>query len=107
MADLIRVDADLALQHASRIENVADRVDVAIDAARSMNMGGGAFGLMCAFLVPPATVVSSVACDVLQSSRQLIERSAQELRAGVADIGECDQRAVDELRVIEANLDGR
>ena len=106
MAELIRLDADRALQHATRVEATAARVSTAASAAGSMNMSGGAFGLMCSFLVPPATLASSLARDTLLSSQQLIERSARELRAAVADISAGEERVMQDVAALERGFDG-
>ena len=85
MADQISVDPDLMRSHAGRVEQVAGDVGMARDAAASINLGGGAFGLMCNFLVLPTSVVSTIAQSALSSAEQMVRRSAQELRAVVKD----------------------
>lgn len=84
MADRIAIDHDLIVAHAARVRRVSSDVQTARDAASATNMSGGAFGVMCAFLVGPATLVASAASAVIASAQGLVDRSATEVR-GVAD----------------------
>jgi uncharacterized protein YukE len=85
MAEKITIDPDLLRTHAARVEQVAGDVAMARDAAGSINLGGGAFGLMCNFLVLPATVVSTMAQSALLSAGSMVQRSATEIRAVATD----------------------
>lgn len=105
MAELIRVDPDRIMQHASRVEAAAGRIQTAVSAASSMNMSGGAFGLMCAFMVPAATLASSMARGALQSSQQMLEESARELRGALRDIEAGEERVIEAVRALETDLD--
>lgn len=106
MAELIAVDFDLVRQHATRVEQVAGQLGTARDAAASMNMGGGAFGLMCSFLVPPATAISSAATSTVAAAEAMVERSAREVRGMAVDFESLEDRLVAEIRQLEASLDG-
>jgi hypothetical protein len=107
MAQRIALDFDIARQHATRVDHVSSQVGSARDAAASMNMGGGAFGLMCAFLVPPATMISTAATNTIAAAEAMVERSARELRGVVTDFEGLEDRLVAEVRQLDASLDGR
>ncbi|EHY87666.1 type VII secretion target [Saccharomonospora azurea] len=38
--------------HASHLDGISDRLDTAVDAARTVSMDDSAYGLLCAFLPP-------------------------------------------------------
>lgn len=105
VADRISIDFDLLEQHARRVDLVASDVALAQDAASSINVGGGAFGLMCAFLVPPAALVSSLATSALASAQGMVERSARELRAVGTDFGTTEDAIVTDLAEFVKALD--
>lgn len=106
MGDLISVDPDVVTYHATRVEQAASDAHVAVTAAQSMNVAGGAFGLMCAFLVTPAMVTTEAAKLMLVSVENLIGRSATVLRAGVGDFVVHEERVIDTVRALQADLDG-
>ena len=85
MADKISIDPDRLRTHAGRVEQVAGDVGVARDAAGSINLGGGAFGLMCSFLVAPTSIVSTMAQAALASAESMVQRSAREVRGVATD----------------------
>lgn len=95
MADSIAIDPDLLRSHAARVDQVASDVAMAKDAAGSVDIGGGAFGVMCAFLVPPISMVSSVAQSTLSAAGSMVQRSAREVR-GVAQDFEANEEAIEQ-----------
>ena len=106
MGGQIRVDPDVVTYHATRIEQAASDAHVAVTAAQSLNVAGGAFGLMCAFLVTPAMVTTEAAKLMLVSVENLISRSATVLRAGVGDFDRYEDTAIDTVRALQADPDG-
>jgi hypothetical protein len=92
VSDTIAVDFDGLRQHAARVEQIAGDVEQAVAAARSLNLAGGAFGVMCGFLVPPAMVATEVATGMIQQAAGLLERAGAELR-GTAEDGEATERS--------------
>ncbi|RLP80776.1 hypothetical protein D9V34_00750 [Mycetocola lacteus] len=97
MSDKIALDMSMLRAHASRIDQVASDVGEAAAAARSMNVAGGAFGLMCSFLVPPALVAVTSMERMLSASQRAIEHTATQLRE-IAD--EAEQREEDNIALI-------
>ena len=87
MADLIAVDTETVRRHAQRAAQIAADVRLAENAAGSMNVGGGAFGVMCAFLVPPAQAVSSIAAAAITAAATMLEESEEQLRGLADDLG--------------------
>jgi hypothetical protein len=104
MADRIAVDQDLILSHAARVETVASDIGVARDAASSTNMAGGAFGVMCAFLVAPASLAASIAGQAIAAAEGMVRRSATEIRGVASDMASFEEAVVDAARTIEGTL---
>lgn len=106
MTDQIALDFDTGRQHAARVGTVIDGVRLAENAASSLNLGGGAFGVMCSFLVTPATLISDVAIGTISSAAAMLERAQTELRGMVADFEEQEQDFAGRYRQIQGQLDG-
>ncbi|WP_308492786.1 hypothetical protein [Microbacterium terrisoli] len=104
MAEHIAVDQDLIIAHAARVRQVAADVAVARDAASATNMSGGAFGVMCAFLVAPASLVAQVTGATITAAERLVERSATEIRGVADDMAAFEQDVVDALRGLEGQV---
>ena len=106
MGDMIALDFDVARQHAARVARVGSDVRLAQDAAGSLNLGGGAFGLMCSFLVPPAQLVSQVAVGTISSVSALLGRAESELLGVVSDFEAMEHDFSTRYRRLHAEVDG-
>ncbi|KHK97196.1 hypothetical protein LK09_13145 [Microbacterium mangrovi] len=105
MSDHIAIDHDLMLTQASQVERVAADIAVARDATRSTNMGGGAFGVLCGFLVTPATVVATIAGSAIGSAEGMVRRSASELRGVSNDMTRFETDLLQSIAQLESPLD--
>jgi hypothetical protein len=105
LSDHIAIDHDLLLGQASAVERVAADLAVARDAAQSTNMGGGAFGVLCSFLVTPATVVATIAGSAMGSAEGMVRRSASELRGVSNDMAEFESDLLQSIAQLESPLD--
>lgn len=81
----INIDYDLLRAEAKAIGRVADSVDQGIAAVQSINLAGGAFGVMCAFIVPYAAVATSVALQAFTDTAEMLRREADALDAVAQD----------------------
>lgn len=79
-------------------------VDQAVAAARSLNLAGGAFGAMCAFLVSPAMVVTASATGMIQQAEGLLERAGTQLRGAAGDAEATEQAHLDTIRSLASGL---
>lgn len=104
MAERIAIDHDLIVSHAARVEQVASDIKVARDAAASTNMGGGAFGVLCSFLVAPATVAATVAGNAISSAEGMVRRSATEVRGVGTDMAAFEDSAVAAISALNSDL---
>lgn len=101
----IAVDLDVLTAHRRRVEQVGALVDVARDAAASTGLGGGAFGVLCSFLVAPLQLVQGGAQTALGQISSSIGRVGVQLGAAAADLAAADQDAVDVLAGLQGELD--
>jgi hypothetical protein len=105
VSDHIAIDHDLLLGQASQVERVAADIGLARDAARSTSMGGGAFGVLCGFLVTPATVVATIAGSAIGSAEGMVRRSASELRGVSSDMAAFETELLQSIAQLESPLD--
>ena len=106
MVEQIAVDADLLRTHAVRVEQGGAEVKVGADAAGSVDLGGGAFGVLCGFLVLPAQLVSFAGQSVVSSAGQLVDRAAVQVRGWAGDVEEQEQQIAQEIARLERLVDG-
>jgi hypothetical protein len=104
VAESISVDFDVVAQHANRVERVAADIGVAQDAIGSVNLGGGAFGLMCSFMVPPVQMVSALASGAVGAAHGMVERSAREIRAAGKDLEAFEEYVTSEFAALENDV---
>jgi len=104
VAGQIAIDQDLIIAHAARVRQVSSDVQVARNAASATNMSGGAFGVMCAFLIGPATLVASAASGAIASAQGLVDRSATEIRGVADDMAAFEDELSASIRQIESAL---
>ncbi|QAY59805.1 hypothetical protein ET475_07245 [Microbacterium protaetiae] len=86
-------DFDVLREQARRVDQIGDDVGEAAAAARSLHLSGGAFGVLCSFLVPPGVAVTSAAAEMIDASEALMQRTGTQLR-GLAEDGEEFERLV-------------
>lgn len=101
----IRLDADLLLAQARSSDHAARAIGTARDAAASMNLSGGAFGLICAFLVPMASSVTLAAEGAMKAAEAMLERDSNALRATADDFVDYEDDLSQELRAIARTLE--
>ena len=104
MAGHIAIDQDLIIAHAARVRQVSTDVQTARDAASATSMSGGAFGVMCAFLVGPATLVATAAAATIASAQGLVDRSATQIRGVADDMAAFEEELAASIRQIESAL---
>lgn len=104
MTDLIAVDLDVVSTHTSRLYRVASDVALAADAAGSTDIGGGAFGVLCGFLVPPVGIAAATAGEAIRSAEAMLERSATALRKAADDLDAYDHDIARALAALDEIL---
>lgn len=104
MADRIAVDAELIGSHASRLSAVASDISVARDAGSSGGLNAEAFGVLCSFLVPPATMVADAARTLVGAAGDMVRRSATEIVGVGSDLEAYEQKVLETIRALDASL---
>jgi len=93
-------DFDLLGEQARKVMQIGDDVGEASSAARSLSISGGAFGVLCSFLVPPAAAVTQVAAHMIDDSAALMERTGVQLRGLAADGEQFEADVVDAVKAL-------
>lgn len=81
MSERISIDTDAISAHANHIDQVADDVRLALQAAGQTMLSAGAFGLMCSWMIPPFLATTGAAAAAMGSTASALDRSAREIRA--------------------------
>jgi len=100
----IRVDADLLHEHAARMEQLSGDAAQALSALQSMNLSGGAFGLLCSWMVPPFAMASDAVGSAIRAGEDVIERTGEAVRGMASDFREFEESVVDTVRSLEQGL---
>lgn len=96
----IEVDAAALRAQAAEVERIAGDVTYARDAAGSLNLAGGAFGLMCSFLVAPAMAVTAIARETMAETSRMLRREADALRETADDFEGIEDDVGAEMRTL-------
>lgn len=105
MADQISIDADALQAHATRMEALAGDVAEAVSAIDSINLSGGAFGVMCSFLVPLVQPVSKSTASLIAEGEKLLGRTGTELRGAVSDWAQVEQDLTSAIQALHKGMD--
>lgn len=106
-ADRIEIDTGLLRQQARDVDEAGRRVDQARQAIASMNLTGGAFGMMCAFLVPPAVTMTFAASSMLSDASAMLSREASALRGTADDFDDLEDDIATSLERLGGGLGPR
>ena len=106
MSETITIDSALLDAHARQVEQVAGDVRLAIQAAGQTMLSAGAFGLMCAWMIPPFLGVAGAATATMVSAAGALDQSARDIRAVGADFDKVEQRASTKFRALTSEIDG-
>lgn len=101
---VIAVDAELVVQHASRLGAVREGVAEAASAVGSVDLGGGAFGVLCSFLVPPAQLVAGFAQSMIVSADDMLDRTVDELRGFASDVEDRETTIAEQVRALQRGI---
>ncbi len=103
MGDIV-IDTDTLRQHASGVERLAADAVEALSAVQSVNLSGGAFGVLCSFFVPPVGIVSAAVGAAIDAGEGAIERTGREIRAVADDFQTYEDSVVDTVRSLDGEL---
>lgn len=101
----ISIDPDLLVSHAGDVDQVAGHVRVAVQAAGQTMLSSPAFGLMCAWMVPPFLMTAGAASATLVSAAAALDRSARNIRGIATDFESGETTASGEVSGIRSAVD--
>lgn len=93
----VSIDAEQLRSHAAKVDGVGDQIGEAVAAVNSMDLAGGAFGVLCNFLVAPASVVTLAGASMIRDCEDLMRRTKAQLEAFAQEVEAHDQSVVDQL----------
>lgn len=105
VGERIAIDSDVIGAHSARVEQVAADVEVAVQAARQTMLSSGAFGVMCAWMIPPFLATAGTATATMVSAAAALNRSAHEIRAVGSDFERLEQQISEKLSTVRSGLD--
>ena len=89
--DGFQVDTEVLRRHATRVSQVAGDLGTAQMAARSSDLNGGAFGVLCSFLPPIVANTDAAARDAIAAVREAADGMVTELSAMARSIDQTDE----------------
>jgi len=100
----IRVDVELLHQHAGLVQQLTSDASQALAAVRSINLSGGAFGVLCSWLVPPVSVVSQAVASAIQEGGATIDGMAQQIREVADEFRSYEETVINVVHDLERGL---
>ena len=94
MSEKISIDTDAIEAHARHVDQVADDVRLAVQAAGQTMLSAGAFGLMCSWMIPPFLATAGAATAAMGSTASALDRSARELRGVGTDFANYEEDVI-------------
>lgn len=86
----LNINPELLRGQAAKAQTGSAAIAEAQSAVGAMNLTGGAFGIMCAFLVPPALAVTMAASSMLSDAKGMLDREKQALEDAANDFTTTD-----------------
>lgn len=105
MSGGFEVDTEVLRRHSTRVRQVSGDLGTAQSAAGSVDLHGGAFGVLCSFLPGIVSGVDGAARDAITAMREATDGMVAELGAMARSIDEADQRVEERMRSISRVLD--
>lgn len=87
------VDAEALQVHAQHLDSIAADAALAADAADHVDLGDGAFGLLCSFLPPVVNDAEVSTGDSVRAVHETVQAAADGVRAMARDYADTDDRA--------------
>ncbi len=69
--------------HAGHVGGLSDRLNTALDAANTVSMAGGAYGVLCSFLPPIINPVTKSGTDAIGAAVEGMGVTSNEIRGAV------------------------
>jgi hypothetical protein len=100
----LTVDTDAMRSHASALDGIASGLAEAVDAAATTTMPDDSFGLLCAFLVPPAMLLQGAAAAGVTAGSTAVAGTRTGVRSSADAYDAIDRTVQDALKTLEGLL---
>jgi hypothetical protein len=98
--EVVRVPVAHVRAHAGSVDEVAAGLATARDAGAQVQLGGSAYGHLCAFLPAVLTAVGDRAVDALGVARSALTETGDALRGVAGRVASVDDAAAKRLRAL-------
>jgi hypothetical protein len=98
--EVVRVPVAHVRAHAGSVDEVAAGLATARDAGARVQLGGSAYGHLCAFLPAAMTTLADRAVDALGVGRSALTETGEALRGVAARVASVDDAAARRLRAL-------
>ena len=71
----VKVEPAVLRAHAAKVADISEGVASAKSASAATDLGGGAFGILCSFMVPPLSAVKTVADLAIDAAAGAVEKT--------------------------------
>lgn len=106
MHDGYEVEPEQLRAHAGKLDDHAENLRQAGDAARTTRLGGEAYGKICFFVPLALNAVAEPVTAALTSAQRAVDESAAALRSVVNDYESRDQEIATDLERIADGIGG-
>ena len=93
-----KVFAEDLTTHAGHLDELCDRIDTAIQAARVASMSDEAYGVLCSFLPPIVNPLEEEGVGSLRSAGEGLEHIAHNVRQSATEYRDTDESGARSLR---------
>ena len=93
MADVLRMPVAAVAGHAGSVDQAADGMELGRSAAAQVQLGGEAYGKICAFLPGLIEPLGETAVSALAEAASSLRETAANLRTSAGDAAATDQGA--------------
>ena len=100
----LEVDVDALIQHAGRVQLVADAVSRAVSAAWGVDLHDGAFGVLCAFLPPVYNGTETATGEAAAAARDALDATTDGGRAMARSYADVDDGVGGRLSALAGRL---
>ncbi|MGC7101591.1 type VII secretion target [Amycolatopsis lurida] len=100
------VEPEDLIAHASHLDGVTDRLNTALDAAKTVSMDDSAYGLLCSFLPPIVNPMEEKGMEAIGAAVEGVETTAGNVRKAAESYRESDKAHVEPLKKFQADAEG-
>lgn len=104
MTGEIKIDGEVLQGHANKVDAYRGDVAQALDAVSGLNLGGGAFGVMCSWMVPAALLASNAVVTEIREVRDAFQRTSSALGETVESFDSAENAHISALNAVDGHM---